>query len=154
MIAERVTMWAYQAAYEEGSGDPHREAPALLDELVEAFAAAGHLEQVVGAPILCIRRTGTSDAPRILSWELQIPHVAGLKPQPPLRSRTCEGGTFLRLVHTGGPEGTDERYRTGERLLLEAGASRPGRVLERYLDNPAEVEPQDLRTELLFELIL
>lgn len=96
--------------------------------------------------------SGSLPAPDVSAWAVAIPHTPGLDVEPPFSTWKIPGGRFRRVVHVGSYDTLHRTYDAVWKRLSTSGANLPARVFERYIDDPAEVPEEELRTELLFEL--
>ncbi|MCF3643297.1 AraC family transcriptional regulator [Rhizobium sp. TRM95111] len=76
--------------------------------------------------------------------------AGGTVAEPPLESRRIEGGDYAVLRHRGPYADMSEAYRWlyGRWLPQSGRALRDAPVFEAYLNNPREVAPTDLLTEI------
>jgi len=70
-----------------------------------------------------------------------------VEPEPPFAAATL-GGRCAFTLHVGPYAGLFQTYRALERWLAENGHESAGAPWDLYVDDPGEVEPEVLRTEV------
>lgn len=116
--------------------------PALIGDVLDRAARHG----VDGsAPVIGEYPLTLSGTTRVT---LHLP-VARLDPVDGLSPGRIPGGRFARAVHVGPHESLPLAYHALLGSLHAGGHTPSGPVYERYLDDPADTDPMELRTELL-----
>lgn len=88
-------------------------------------------------------RNGTADV------EVAIPVNGQVRTEGDIIAYTLPGGTMARIVHLGPYENTGESYERLFAWIAERGISIKGPVREVYYNDPREVKPEEIKTEVL-----
>mgnify|MGYP001046615897 CR=1 FL=1 len=83
-----------------------------------------------------------------LSWEVGFQVAEGTEVQEPLMLKKWEFTKVVKAVHVGPYEETANMYADIFKFMAEKGLTQAGPVMERFLDNPEEVAPEELKTEI------
>ena len=88
-----------------------------------------------------------------LSWELGFMVKKGTKAKRPLRAHTIKFPKTAKILHVGPYEQLGETYAKAMKMLNEKGHNTRPPIINRYLDNPNNVEDKSqLRTEILIPI--
>jgi effector-binding domain-containing protein len=166
-IAMAIVTLAALAAVGQGFQD--ETAPSLID--VEPFAYCaiaytGPLSDVSGAvgqliqemqgqnlfsairgPMVGIFPLAPSESTD-LSWEIGFIVTAQAEPQAPLIKKVWEHPTVASIVHVGPYEKSGETIDKLMAWMKTEGYVANGPLMERYLNNPMQVSPEALKTEI------
>jgi len=88
-------------------------------------------------------RTGTADV------EVAVPVNGHVRPVGEIISYTLPGGTMARIVHLGPYEKAEESYDRLFIWLAERDLVMKGPIREVYYNDPREVRPEEIKTEIL-----
>jgi effector-binding domain-containing protein len=83
-----------------------------------------------------------------LSWEVGFTVTPQATPQAPLIKKVWEHKTVAAALYTGPYANIGETIRRLTDWAKGQGYAASGPVLERYLNNPMEAKPEELRTEI------
>jgi effector-binding domain-containing protein len=83
-----------------------------------------------------------------LSWEVGFIVTAQAAPQAPLIKRGWNHPTVASVVHVGPYATLGETIDKLMAWMKVGGCVADGPLLERYLNNPMQVKPEELRTEI------
>jgi DNA-binding transcriptional MerR regulator len=156
-IARERSLTPYGVALREESAQPvaRLEADTTLERLIPdttalvyaLFADLRAAGREPKAPVLCMN--GEPDAEE----KLRVSACVGVDPPLPrlARARADElsGGTFACVVHRGAYEELGLAYHALHAWVQEHGHEPRGPVRELYRNDPADVAPEELVTELL-----
>jgi len=87
-------------------------------------------------------RTGTADV------EVAVPVVGKVRSEEEVQSYTLPGGTMARIVHKGPYENSELSYQKLITWIAEKGLQVKGPIREIYHNDPREVKPEDIITEI------
>ena len=88
-------------------------------------------------------RTGTADV------EVAMPVSGKVRSCGDVQLYTLPGGRMARIVHTGPYETAEISYQKLMTLIAEKGLQVTGPIREIYYNNPQEVKPEEILTEIL-----
>jgi effector-binding domain-containing protein len=88
-------------------------------------------------------RTGTADV------EVAVPVNGHVRPEGDIVSYTLPGGTMARVVHLGPYEKAGESYERLFAWMAERDLGVKGPIREVYYNDPREVRPEEIKTEIL-----
>jgi AraC family transcriptional regulator len=83
-----------------------------------------------------------------LSWEVGFQVAEGTEVQEPLMLKKWEFTKVVKAMHVGPYEETANMYADIFIFMGDKGLTQAGPVMERFLDNPEEVAPEELKTEI------
>jgi AraC family transcriptional regulator len=86
---------------------------------------------------------GTADV------EVAFPVPEGIIPGPGMKVYTLSGGRMARTYHRGPYEACEPTYLRLFAWLRERGLTITGPMREKYLNDPREVPPEEILTEIL-----
>lgn len=87
-------------------------------------------------------RTGTADV------EVAVPVNSLVRPEGEIISYNLAGGTMARIIHMGPYETMAESYERLFAWIAERGLGITGPIREIYHNDPREVKPEEIRTEI------
>jgi AraC family transcriptional regulator len=120
----------------------------VITQLMQAVQAQNLFPLVRGPMIGVYYNSPAETKPAELLWEVGFPVAEQAAPQAPLEKKTWDRTTIAEAVHTGPYAKIGE---TIQRLITWIGGQGydvAGPMLERYLNNPMQVKPEELRTEI------
>jgi effector-binding domain-containing protein len=88
-------------------------------------------------------RTGTADV------EVAVPVNGHIRPEGEFFSYTLPGGTMARIVHLGPYETMGDSYKRIFAWIDERDLGMKGPIREVYYNDPREVRPEEIKTEIL-----
>lgn len=86
--------------------------------------------------------------PEELSWEVGFVTAPEAAPQAPIEKKEWKHATVAAAVHAGPYEKIGETYARLGQWIKSQGYKVCGPTLDRYLNNPMQVKPEELRTEI------
>jgi Transcriptional regulator, effector-binding domain/component len=130
----------------------YRIIPELLGQIFE-FAMRNRVS-IAGMPMMLLHetskeeaeeadRTGTADV------EVAVPIAGSVRAGGEIRSYALPGGKMARILHRGPYEGTAESYLQLLEWIQKQGLQIHGPLREIYHNNPQEVQPEEILTEIL-----
>ncbi len=125
----------------------------LPQELGKAYGAIdqylGQLgEQPTGAPYTAYFNMDMSN----LEVEIGFPVSSALPDKDEIQSGVIPGGKIARCLYTGPYNEIEPAYTTLTTWVKEHGYEATGVAYEFYLNDPGEVSPPDLMTQVVFPL--
>jgi len=87
--------------------------------------------------------------PEELKWAVGFPVADGIKVKDPLKLDHFKHELVLYHLYKGPYEGMDKAYKAIEAYMKKNNYKWDGPAYERWLDNPQETKPENLRTEIL-----
>ncbi len=136
--------FAYVCLEEKGPFDKLEEA---IGRLVQEMQG----QNIVPAgPLLGIYYNSPEEAgAENLRWEVGFPVTSQALVQPPLGKKEWSYTQFAVSLHVGAYDQVGETIRKMLDWMEQNGYRPAGPVMERYMDmNPAEIRPEELRTEV------
>jgi AraC family transcriptional regulator len=120
------------------------------EEAVNNLMAAVQEQGVVPAgPMIGIYYNDPEVTPvEELSWEVGFQVEEGTEVQEPLMLKKWEFTKVVKAMHIGPYEETANMYPAIFKFMEDEGLTQTGPVMERFLDNPEEVAPEELKTEI------
>lgn len=118
---------------------------ALYGELSE-FVAANDVE-VTGMP-MCFYHTWDGESTEL---EAAMPVPAGsYKLKGNLNYGTMEAGKVVSIMHVGPYETSETSHNAIDTFIQDNGLELRGAVLEIYVNDPAEVNPEEIKTKIIY----
>jgi len=120
----------------------------VIGRLMQAMQGQGLFASVRGPMIGIYHNAPGQVKPEELSWEVGFQVSEQALPQAPLEKKTWSYPAVAAAVHIGPYAKAGE---TIQRLMTWIGAQGynvAGPIMERYLNNPMQVKPEELRTEI------
>jgi AraC family transcriptional regulator len=121
---------------------------AVIMQLMQGMQSQNLFPSVRGPMVGVYYNAPGQVKPEDLSWEVGFPVADTAAVQAPLEKKAWKPTTVAVTVHKGPYSETTE---TLERLMAWIGSQGrvvDGPVLERYLNNPMQVKPEELLTEI------
>jgi AraC family transcriptional regulator len=131
---------------------PYRIIPELLAELF-GFIMKNQVA-IAGMPMLLMHETSKEEAIEADSTgtadvEVAVPVAGPFRSGGDVRSSTLPGGTVARIVHLGPYETSEQSYEKLFAWIEAKGLRVNGPIREVYHNNPQEVKPEEIMTEIL-----
>ena len=128
----------------------------LIAELLAEIAiyATGRGIPILGPPVFVMHEASADDAMKAdqegtADVEVAFPVPEGTAPGPGMAVSTLPGGKMARTFHKGPYEACEPTYLRLFSWLEEQGLSITGPMREQYLNDPHEVPPGEILTEIL-----
>lgn len=140
-----VEPFAYCAIEQTG---PLSKISAGVGRLIEEMQGQNLFSAIRGPMVAIYPLPPWPEDPGDMAWEIGFIVTAQTEPLAPLVKKVWDHPTVASVVHVGPYEKSGE---TIDRLLSwmkEGGYAADGPLMERYLNNPMQVSPEKLRTEL------
>jgi effector-binding domain-containing protein len=130
----------------------YRIIPELLQQIFE-FAMRNRVA-IAGMPMFLMHerskeeameadRTGTADV------EVVVPVSGSVRAEGKVRAYSIPGGKMARIMHKGPYENSEQSYAKLMTWIAEKGLQVKGPIREIYHNNPQEVKPEEILTEIL-----
>ncbi len=125
-----------------------------FDQMESAFekimqAASGQNISLAGAPY-AVYYNNPMDVPEDqLKWAVGVPVPEETTAEAPLKIRSFEPFQAAFAVHTGPYDQIQSTYMDVFSFIMENGYQVAYPAFERYLNNPAFVKPEELKTEII-----
>jgi len=84
-----------------------------------------------------------------LKWEIGFPVAKEAAVAEPLRKGEYGFRKVASAIHAGPYDKVSETYAKMLKFIAANGYRAAGPILERYLNNPMQVKPEDLKTEII-----
>ncbi|MGD1010714.1 MAG: GyrI-like domain-containing protein [Candidatus Aminicenantales bacterium] len=127
---------------------PLTDISAVIGQLMQAMQGQSLFASVRGPMIGIYDNTPGKVKPEDLSWEVGFQVAEQASPQAPLTKKTWNYPAVAAAVHTGPYAKTGETIQRLMDWIKAQGLTAAGPILERYLNNPMQVKPEELRTEI------
>jgi AraC family transcriptional regulator len=128
----------------------------LIAELLAAIAIYATEQGIplLGPPVFVIHETTPEEAMEAdrkgtADVEVAFPVPEGTAPAPDMQVYSLPGGRMARALHKGPYEACEPTYLRLFAWLEEQGLSIAGPMREVYLNDPHEVPPEEILTEIL-----
>lgn len=132
-------------AYLECRGS-YAQIPAKINEFMGAFFQQGLTPQ--GSFFAMYLNAPADVKEEDLLWRLGFPVAAGAAVAAPLQQGECRAAKIAVYVHVGPYDKVGESYAKVFAFIADQGYKPAGPCIEKYLNNPMEVKPEELRTEI------
>ena len=142
---KEVKPFAYCVIVHKG---PLTDMAGVITQLMQAVQAQDLFPLVRGPVIGVYYNSPTQVKPGELIWEVGFPVAEQAAPKAPLEKKTWNRTTVAEAVHTGPYAKTGEAIQRLMDWIEAQGYVIAGPTLERYLNNPMQVKPEELRTEI------
>jgi len=120
----------------------------VIAQFMQAMQAQNLFPGIRGPMIGVYYNSPADTKPADLEWEVGFPMAEGTTVQPPLVMKTWKYMSGAVAVHIGAYAKTGETIQRLMTWIKDNGYVVAGPTLERYLDNPMEVKPEELKTEI------
>jgi effector-binding domain-containing protein len=127
---------------------PLSEVSAVVGQLIGEMQDQNLFSAIQGPMVGVYPLESMSMDPGDLSWELGFIVTAQTEPQAPLIKKVWEYPTVAAVIHIGPYEKVGATIDKLMAWMKAEGCTAEGPLLERYLNNPMQVKPEDLRTEI------
>jgi len=135
-------------AYLDCSG-PYAQIPAKIGEFIGEFFTQGLMP--AGAMFgLYLNSPAEVKSEAELKWQVGFPVAADAKVAEPLKKCEYKYTLVAYYLYKGPVDKVAESFGKIMQFVEANGYKMTGPCLERYLDNPQTVKPEEMRTEILF----
>jgi effector-binding domain-containing protein len=139
---KEVMPFTYCALFHQG---PFTEIENVIQQLIGEIQTQGIIPQ---GPMIGIYYNSPEEVkPEELRWEIGFP-VAKLTVKEPLELKKWDFTLVVSAIHIGPYEKIADVYPEIFEWMRKNGYQPSGPIMERYLDNPATVKPEELRAEV------
>ncbi len=130
----------------------YRIIPELLGRIFE-FAMKNRIT-IAGMPMFLMHETSReaaieADLAGTADVEVVVPVAGKVPPGGEVQLYTIPGGKMAQIFHKGPYEGSEQSYQKLLAWIAEKGLTVKGPIREIYHNNPNEVRPEDILTEIL-----
>jgi effector-binding domain-containing protein len=140
-----VKPFAYCCVTHKG---PLTEMSEVIGRLMQAMQSQNLFASIRGPMVGVYYNAPGQVKPEDLLWEVGFPIADQVTPQPPLEKKGWKPTTVAVAVHKGPYSKTTETLTRLTAWIASQGRIVDGPVLERYLNNPMQVKPDELLTEI------
>lgn len=131
---------------------PYRIIPELMGELF-GFAMVNGVT-VAGMPMLLMHETSKEEAMEAdktgsADVEVAVPVAGPVCSEGEVQSYQLPGGKMARIVHLGPYETSEQSYEKLCTWIVQKGLRVKGPIREIYYNDPGEVRPEEIMTEIL-----
>lgn len=145
---EKVTSFTYACLPHKGD---YRDHEMVIGKFLEAVTKQNI--SPMGPMIGIYYNSPRTTKPENLIWEIGFPVTDSIKVSKPLVIKKWEYTPVAKAMHIGPYEKSGEIYPQifkwiGENKLIPAGP-----VMERFLDDPKKVKPEELKTEIWIPIL-
>ena len=91
--------------------------------------------------------------PEELKWEIGFPVSKEANVQPPLKKVEFKKTTAAVYLHIGPYENTGKAYEKIFKYIEDNGYKITWPVYDKYLNNPMQVKPEELKTEMIVPIV-
>jgi effector-binding domain-containing protein len=142
---KEIEPFAYCAIEHTG---PLSEVSAVVGQLIEEMQGQNLFSTIQGPMVGIYPLESVSMDSADLSWELGFIVTAQAEPQAPLIKKVWDHPTVAAVIHAGPYEKIGATIDKLMAWMKAEGCVAEGPLLERYLNNPMQVKPEELRTEI------
>jgi effector-binding domain-containing protein len=130
---------------------PYTQIPEMLMEVFAVIMEKGAIP--AGPPVSIYRETSVAEVEQSVAagsadLEVAFPVANRVKPEGDVEYYELPGGRFARVLHRGPYEGCTPTYERLFAWLAERGLAITGPIREAYLNDPSEVAPDEILTEI------
>jgi effector-binding domain-containing protein len=131
---------------------PYTQIPEMLMEVFAVIVERGAIP--AGPPVFVCRETAVAEVERAMAegdadLEVAFPVANRVKPEGDIGYYELPGGRFAKVLHRGPYERCEATYERLFAWLAERGLRISGPIREYYLNDPSEVPPEEILTEIL-----
>jgi effector-binding domain-containing protein len=144
-VIKEIEPFAYCALEHTG---PLSDIGAVIGRLIEEMQGQNVFSAIRGPMVGVYPLDAMTANPEDLAWEVGFIVTAQAEPLAPLVKKVWDFPTVAAIVHVGPYQnvgGTIERLMA---WMKDQGCVAGGPLMERYLNNPMQVKPEELRTEI------
>jgi AraC family transcriptional regulator len=142
---KEIKLFSYCSIAHKG---PLTDVGAVIGELMQAMQGQNMFASIRGTMIGVYYNSPAQVKPEELSWEIGFEIDEKASPKPPLEKKSWTYPIVAAAVHIGPYAKVHETIERLTDWMKDKGYTAHGPVLERYLNNPMQVKPEELRTEI------
>jgi len=142
---KKVEPFTYCSVAHKG---PLTDIGAVIGQFMQAMQAQGLFAGVRGVMVGVYYNSPGEVKPEELSWEIGFIMAPEAAPRAPIEKKEWKYLTVAAAVHAGPYANIGETYRRLGEWVKSQGYKVCGPTLDRYLNNPMQVKPEELRTEI------
>jgi effector-binding domain-containing protein len=120
----------------------------VIGRLIQEMQGQNFFPTIQGPMVGVYYNSPGEVTPEELSWEVGFIVTPQATPQAPLFKKVWEYKTVAAALHTGPYAKTGETIARLIDWIKAQGYTVTGPMLERYLNNPMQVKPEELQTEI------
>jgi len=121
---------------------------AVIPRFMQAMQGQNLFPSIRGPMIGVYYNSPADTKPADLQWEVGFPVAEGTATQPPLVMKDWKYMSAAVAVHKGAYAKSGETIQRLIDWIKDKGLVVAGPMLERYLNNPTQVKPEELLTEI------
>lgn len=125
----------------KGEGDPNQEIPTVMTRLGEIAGKSGLMAKMTGPPMGLYRRGGET-----MEWWMALPVAEGTSAPEGTETLTLDSMKAAYFTYTGSYDGLPDMWAGCDEKLKADGVAMATWAGEAYVDDPAEVPVEKLRT--------
>ena len=127
---------------------PFSDAPNVVGQLIQEMQGQNIFSAIRGPMVGVYPLPPLPEDPKDMAWEIGFIVTAQTEPQAPLVKKIWDHPTVASVVHIGLYEKSGETIDRLTAWMKAGGFVAEGPLLERYLNSPMQVKPEELRTEI------
>ena len=140
-----VEPFAYCALTHKG---PISDMSGVIGQLIQEMQTQNLFSAIRGPMVGIYPDNPSLTDPADMSWEVGFIVTAQAEPRAPLVKKVWDHPTVASVVHIGPYAKSGETINKLVAWMKAGGYVADGPLMERYLNNPMQVKPEELRTEL------
>lgn len=140
-----VEPFAYCAIAHKG---PLSDISGVIGQLIQEMQTQNLFSAIRGPMVGIYPDDPSQTDPADMSWEIGFIVTAQAEPQAPLVKKVWALTPVAAIVHIGPYAKSGETINRLTAWMKAEGCVAGGPLLERYLNNPMQVKPEELRTEM------
>ncbi len=131
---------------------PYTQIPEMLMEVFAVIMEKGAIP--AGPPVFVCRETSVAEVEQATAagdadLEVAFPVANRVKPVGDVANYELPGGRFAKVLHRGPYERCTATYERLFAWIADRGLAITGPIREYYLNDPSEVAPEEILTEIL-----
>jgi effector-binding domain-containing protein len=142
---KEIKLFSYCCIAHKG---PLTDMSVVIGQLMQAMQGQGLFASIQGPMVGVYYNSPDQVKPEELSWEVGFQVGEQASPKAPLEKKAWTYPFVAAAVHTGPYAKAHETILRLMEWMKAKGYTAHGPVLERYLNNPMQVKPEELRTEI------
>jgi len=120
----------------------------VIGQLMQVMQGQGLFASIRGPMVGVYYNSPADTKPEALLWEVGFPLAEGATPQAPLEKKEWKYASVAAAVHKGPYAKAGETIQRLMDWIKAQGYLIAGPTMERYLNNPMQVKPEELQTEI------
>ena len=147
---KEVPPFAYCCIVHKG---PISDITSVIGQLIQAMQEQNIFSAIRGPMVAVYYSTLTTVDSRTLTWEVGFIVTEQTMPQAPLVKKVWGNNTVAAATHVGPYQKIGETLEKLVAWIDTQGYAADDPLLERYLNNPMQVKPEELRTEIWIPVV-